>query len=479
MRRTPIRFATGCTLLAAALVTATPPARAASYLVPSAATPTLQAAVAAAALSPDANNVIQIVQSPIYTTSRVLITGDFGPTRHLIVRPLPGLPYGRAVIASQNGSQPIFELSAAGWVTLQDLDILRYSTNNTELVTMGNPSDVLIERCRIGSAWSSVGSPGHSNVAMSYPVRVTVRNCILFSALYGNFDYGLRASMGDDTNSLYLYNNTVADYRLYGIEVSDQFPQTELALHNNVVVNHPDAAPEPFAFHSSVAAGVTLATSHNTAFAALANAEVIAAGQRISGLGGPGWRRLPRTDAAGSFATMTWNMAAPLDPGAHQSFFRLAKAGLLHDELADYGVNLAEGSPDPIDHAVTDDWERGIRPSGSDAHTDRGADQVETGTTAVEPFLADGGLLRVSPVANPAREGRLRFAAGASGELRVEVLDVAGRRVHRELRRVASGESGTIGWGPGRAAEVLVFDVTLVPDSGPAVSRRGRLVVLR
>ena len=478
MRRPALRFATGFTLLAAALAAA-PPARAASFLVPSAATPTLQAAVAAAALSPDASNVIQLVQSPIYTSSRVLIGADFGPTRRLVVRPLPGLPYGRAVIASQNGSQPIFDLSLAGSVTLQDLDLLRYSTNNADLVTMSHPTDVLLERCRIGSAWSSVGSAGHANVAMSYPVRVTVRNCILFSALYGNFAYGLRASFGDNSNSVFLYNNTIADFSLYGIEVSDAFELTELALHNNVVVNHPDAASEPFAYHSAVDAGVTLATSHNTAFAALANVEVIIAGQRISGLGGVGWRRLPRSDAAGSFTTMAWSMAAPLDPGAHQSYFRLAAAGLLHDQLADYGVNLLEGSPDAIDHPVTDDWERGIRPSGSDAHTDRGADQVETGTTAVEPFLASDGVLRVAPAANPARGGRLRYVASAGGELRIEVFDVTGRRVHRESRRVAAGDSGIVQWGAARAAEVLVFDATLVPDAGPAVSRRGRLVVLR
>lgn len=394
-----------CLALALVALPAAAPARAAQYLVPSAATPSLQAAVAAAALSPDPDNVITLVQSPVFTTARVLIGGDFGPARHLVVRPSPGLPFGRAVIASQAGSQPIFELSAAGWVTLQDLDILRYSTNNNDLVTMNHPSNVLIQRCRIGSAWSSVGASGWSNVSMSYPVNVMVRNCILFSALFGNFSYGLRASFGDNSNSLYLYNNTVADYSLYGIEVSDQFLGTELALHNNVVVNHPDAVSEPFAFHSSVAATVTLATSHNTAFASLANAEVIAAGLRISGLGGPGWRRLPRADSPAGFVATAWDLVGPLDPGHHQSFFRLAPVGLLHDELADLGVNLTEGSPDPIDHAVTDDWERGIRPSGSDGHTDRGADQVETATTGVPALAGDAGMLRVAPAANPSPEG--------------------------------------------------------------------------
>lgn len=473
MRHPAFRLALGFAALLAA-----PPADAALYLVPSASTPTLQAAVAAAAASPDVANVIQVVQTPLFTTSRVLVGNAFGPGRRLVIRPSPALPYGRGAIASQNGSQPIFELSLAGNVTIQDLDILRYSTNNADLVTMSHPSDVLIERCRIGSAWSSVGSGGWSNVSMIYPVRVTVRNCMLFSAVYGNFAYGLRASFGDDSNSLFLYNNTVADYYTYGIEVGDSFPFTQLALHNNVVVNHPDAAVEPFAFHSSVDPAVTLATSHNTAFSSLANAEVIAAGQRISGLGGIGWRRLPRADAAASFVTMAWNVAGSFDPNQNRALFRLQAAGLLHDQANDLGVNLAEGSPDPIDHAVTDDWERGPRPSGADGHTDRGADQVEAGTTDADVFAGDAGALRVA-AANPAREGLLRFAAGTGGELRLEVLDVAGRRVHREARAVSRGEAGTLRWPGTGTAGVFVYSVTLVPDGGAAVARRGRIVILR
>jgi hypothetical protein len=479
MRRPSLRLALGAAALFAALLAAAPPAPAASFVVPSGATPTLQAAVAAAAASADASNLITIVQSPIFTTARVLIDSDFGPGHRLVIRPSAALPRGRAIVASQNGSQPIVELSVAGGVTLQDLDLLRYSTNNADLVVMTNPTQVLIERCRIGSVWSSVGSDGWSNVAMSYPVEVTVRNCMLFSALYGNFSYGLRASIGDDTNSLFLYHNTITDYDLYGIEISDAIPLSELALHNNVCVNHPDAVVEPFAFHSAVALGVTLATSHNTAYAALANAEVFAAGQRVSGLGGVGWRRLPRTDAAASFVQMPWDMTSPLDPNRNQRFLCLEPNGPLHDDVADFGVKLSEGSPDAIDHAVTDDWERNPRPSGNTSHTDRGADQVEIGTTGVEPLAGDDGALRLAPAANPAREGRLRYTAGASGELLVEVLDVAGRRVHREVRRVTGGDAGAIDWGAPPAAGVFVYRVTLVPDDGPAVTRSGRVVLLR
>lgn len=198
-------------------------ARAALYTVPSDPTPTVQAAVAAAAGNNDPENVIQLAQSPHFTSARVLIGVEFNSKHRLLIRPVPGLgPHGRAIVASQNGSQPIFDLAGCGSVTIQDLEILRYATNNADLVAMDHPTDVVLERCRIGSVWSSVGSALKSNISVGYPVNVTVRNCILFSAVYGNFDYGLHAIFGDGTNSLFLYNNTIADYATYG--TSDRNP---------------------------------------------------------------------------------------------------------------------------------------------------------------------------------------------------------------------------------------------------------------
>jgi hypothetical protein len=301
---------------------------------------------------------------------------------------------------------------------------------------------------------------------------------MVFSALFGNFRYGIRASFGDNSNSLFLYNNTVADYYEYGIEVGDPFPNTQLALHNNVVVNHPDAASEPYAYHSAVDDGVTLATSHNTCFSSLANAEVIAVGQRISGLGGLGWRRLPRADAAASFATIVWDIANSFAPEGNRNFYRLDSDGLLHDEDFDHGVTVTEGSPNLIDHAVVDDWERDARPSGTALHTDRGADQVELGVTAVHDPLDAAMALAIRPSANPAREGRLRFAAGVAGDLAVEVFDMVGRRVHHEARPVAAGVTGEVAWRPG-ASGVFAYRATLTTRSGQVVSGQGRFVVLR
>jgi hypothetical protein len=456
-----------------------PPAHGAAYQVPSVATPTIQAAVNTAAANADPDNLISINQSPIFTTAKIQIGNAFNAGHRLTIRPNLALPFGRATIASQNGSQTIFELLTAGSVTLQDLDIVRYSTNNADLVFLDNATDILIERCRIGSVWSSVGSAGWSNVVMSYPTRVVVRNCMLFSALFGNFAYGLRASFGDQTNSLHLYNNTVADYYTYGIEIADPMANSIVVLRNNVVMNHAAAAVEPIAYHAVVDVLVHVVTSHNNAFAALASAESVGDDLRISGLGGIGWRRLPRADAAASFVTTTWDLAGGFDPNRNRNFFRLAPAGLLHDDALDPGITVSNGAPDALDHAVTDDWERNARPSGGTSHTDRGADQVEIGTTAVPPVATGTVALWAAPHANPTRTPGLRYAVLAGGVLRLEVFDIAGRRVHRDARAVSAGETGAFDWAAAGASGVFAYRVTLASEQGAAAECRGRIVLVR
>lgn len=335
----------------------------------------LQAAVDAALLAGDEGHYIDLTASPVFTNARVTIgpANPAWPDWKLVIRPQPG--HRRATIASTNGSQTIFSIGPnAREVTFQDLDIIRHITNNAHLIEISNGTRITFDRCRIGSDWSSVGSQGWTMLTMTYPIDILVRNCIFFSYMPGNFSRGIRAQYGDDGNSVRLYNNVIADYRVYGIDIASSHAGSLVLLRNNVVINRPGIAPEPVAYRSNVAAGVLVVSSHNVAFAGAGHEESVAGAQPI--------RRLPTfllwapgaaiLDAA--FFDHTWNIAPPWAP--NPAFYRLRVEGPLHNQPAKWGATVSDGSPHPRDVAVDCDIEMNVRPSGIPAHTDRGADQA-------------------------------------------------------------------------------------------------------
>ncbi|HEX7878700.1 MAG TPA: hypothetical protein VF720_04790, partial [Candidatus Eisenbacteria bacterium] len=243
-----------------------PRARAAAFDVPGTHV-TLQLAVAAAAVSADVDNVITISASPVSTTTTVDIGAAFGPARHLLIRPAPALP--RASLVNTAPSVPILALASAANVTIQDLDILRNITNNEDVVSIDVCDDIVIERCRIGSNWTTPGTAGWACVRMTYPTRVLLRNNICFARSPGTFDYGIHAgSFNDPANELRLYNNLVSDYKVYGIRIEGVIGGALVLLRNNVAVNYTNLNPEPIAYRSEVLlGGPTVVTSHNTSFA--------------------------------------------------------------------------------------------------------------------------------------------------------------------------------------------------------------------
>ena len=140
---------------------------------------TLQAAVAAAAISIDVDNVITLSASPLVSAQTVSLGAAFGPARRLVIRPADGLT--RASIVCNAPGVVIIAMAGAGNVTLQSLDILRNVTNGQHLVTISSCSDVTIERCRIGSNSPTTGTAGWANVWMAYPTQVllTTTSCSL------------------------------------------------------------------------------------------------------------------------------------------------------------------------------------------------------------------------------------------------------------------------------------------------------------
>ena len=135
--RTIFRFVATCaTPVLAPLGLATFPVAAADFDVPGA-FPTIQAAVVAVeaeAEDADEEHYINITAPVVATTAEVVLDEDLGPTRRLTIRPGPGLD--RATVLSLNGTQPIFRFSDADNVTIQDLDIVRNTTNAADLIVM-------------------------------------------------------------------------------------------------------------------------------------------------------------------------------------------------------------------------------------------------------------------------------------------------------------------------------------------------------
>jgi len=338
---------------------------------------TLQDAVDAALAGGNEAHYIDLTASPVFTAARVTIgPPPMGvPKWKLIVRPQPGDK--RATIASSNGSQTIFSIGPnARDVTFNDLDIIRHSTNNADLIQISNGTRITFDRCRVGSDWLSVGSYGRTMLTMTYPIDILVRNCIFFSHMPGNFSRGIRAQYGDVSNSLRLYNNVIADYRRFGVDISSPHAESLVLLRNNVVINCPDLAAEPFAYRSDVVAGVRVVSSHNVAFASAGHEEQVAGAQPISALHTPTFLRwVPGAGVLdATFVDHTWNVAPPWNPNPH--FYRLRLEGPLHDQPAKWGVDVLNHAPHPDDVAVSRDIEGNVRPSGIPPHTDRGADQA-------------------------------------------------------------------------------------------------------
>ena len=477
------------TLLVAA--TAAQPAGALEFFVPSPPTPTLQMAIALASASPDKDNTIWITSSPLMTGAKVSIGTMFTPSRRLTIR--PGETLERATVASNNGDVPIVEMEGCSDVTLQDLDIVRSATNRQHMVFIHYkdgffPTNITIERCRIGSVWNSTGVADMAYLYVLQPVEVVVRNCIFFAAVPGTVDRGIWARQFDHPQcSLFLYNNVVADHAQAGIRVDPNgFAEAAgslVVLRNNVVSNHPIFASEPYAYVGFVAAPMEVASSHNTGFATAGFREFVGAGAlSISGFATGTFLTFARPAADGAFDDVSWNMIPAWDP--NPNFWRLVDGGPLHPLPADasiYGRTVTGGWPHPRDYAVTDDIEHDFRPGGlaSSLHTDRGADQIESGILlAVDgPSQFHGGL-RASPLRNPAREVAVRFVAEVGGKLRFELYDLAGRLLHREDREVAAEESGTLGRRCGSGGGVVFYQVRFQPTSGGSEVQSGRLVML-
>ena len=345
--------------------------------------PTLQAAVAAAAISPDVDNVITISASPVLTSSTISRGAAFRAGRRLVIRPAAILP--RASIVNDNPTVPIIEMVSAGYVTLQDLDILRNITNGDHIVVLNTSEEILIERCRIGSNWTTTGTPGWANVFILYPTGIVLRNNILFANTPGTFDHGINAgNFNDPLNSLRLYNNVVSDHKIYGIRIEAVAPGALVLLRNNVVANQADLAPEPSAYRTEVALGPTVVTSHNVAFASplLVQSGV---GQDVAGTGSQ-FLNFVKGDVVPSFVSVDWSMVFDANP----DYYRLVDLGPLHDDAGDYGMTVTNLAPD---FAVVDDIEKDFRPGGVTLHTDRGADQLEPGTGNAVPSAGGWAML--------------------------------------------------------------------------------------
>ncbi len=350
------------------------PAGAAEFDVPSVDYPTLQSAIDAAALAANGAHFINLRADRLDTGAEVLIGGDFSQDKPLTIRPAPGIGLRRAIIASHNGSQPIMRLQETGYVTLQDLDLIRHATNNEDLMELVVCTNVVVERCRLGSDWMTVGSRNRRNLVIENPVRVIVRNCIFFSYQANNFEQAVEAILRSAFNrSVFLYNNVAADYRSYGFEIGAE-GDAVVVMHNNVAVNRAGSVPEPGAYRSVVDPLVTLVTSHNTAFAFPGNDDKLAFVGASSIFGADAPLRFDPDEVGDAFLEFLWRADPAWDP--NPDFFRLLGNGLLHSDASDAGVHVGDGEPNGLDIGVIDDIERDPRPTDDQDRTDRGADQI-------------------------------------------------------------------------------------------------------
>lgn len=490
MTSTLVRLGPPALAAALLLLRGAAPACAADFFVPSFATPTLQDAVDDAALNVDPENTIWIGAPVLF--ENVSIGGDFDSGHRLLICPDGAVGLTRATVSAASMVIPAFTLTGApgtdeGYVTIQDLDIVRTGSGSTgHIVDISGMSHVTIERCRIGLNWTTGALGAFSNVQISYPIHVVVRNCVFFSKVPGHFAHALRViSMLDPASSVLFYNNLAADYRTSGIRVSDGAAPLSavVLLRNNIAVNSPAVAPEPYGYRSEVDVA-TVVSSHNVVFSSIGQEESLAGGAQSIGSAGSFALRFPVGVAPLCFVTTSWTVAPPWN--ANPTFFRLNPVGPLHEDAGDYGQTVTvDGAPNVNDVANLLDIDRQGRPGGVPiAHTDRGPDQVDPApATAVAESRADAGaVLFAAPARNPSRELSLTFACGEAGTLTLEWFDLAGRRLARESRVVSAGERGS--WNSGTAlsgtARGLVFyRAVLRTEGGVAFESSGKAVAIR
>lgn len=346
------------------------PARAARFDVPSDNYPTIQSAVDAAAAAGNGAHFINLRVSRFQITEALNLSG-FNADRTLTVRPDPRIAaLRRATIASVVGHVSIVNVGG-GFVTLQDLDLIRHVTNEEHLIVISSGRDIVIERCRIGSDWPTPGTPGKAALRVTRPERVVVRNCIVFARAPGTLDDGIVVSVETGNGrSIYLYNNTVADYRRRGIAI-EATEDTLLVLRNNVVANHVSLEPEPVACSSDVPATAKVVSSHNAVFAGAGQVETKAGALPVFDT--EALLQVARGQVMDAFLKTRW-FADPLNH-PNRNFFRLRNRGPLHETDRDAGQPVGPAAPLAEDIAVNDDWQHDLRPSDDPLRTDRGADQ--------------------------------------------------------------------------------------------------------
>lgn len=423
------------------LVLAASVARAREFAVPTPECPTLQAAVDAAA-APEAGEEPQFINvgvSRLDTFSGIAVGAGFGVDKPLVIRPDPTKPELRRVtVAAHFGHEPILAMTNASQVTVQDLDLIRHATNNDDLMRLVTCTNVIVQRCRIGSDWLSVGSRNRRNLLIDGPVAVVVRNCIFFSHLANNFEKAVEASLGSAQNrSLLLYHNLASDYRTYGFDIGAH-GDAVVVFRNNVAVNRETTAPEPVACHSGVDPLVILRTSHNTAFASVANVEEAPLGT-VSIFGADAPLRIDREVAGNAFREFVWLINPAWDP--NPDFFRLVRGGLLNHDATDTGVRVADQHPDARDLAVVDDIEKDARPVTDERRTDRGPDQAVLRAEDLELTLpripvfegsSSGGVFVVRPRPGP-------VFVGPQDDLPGEMMSGGGFAVRGRFVSIATG----------------------------------------
>jgi hypothetical protein len=214
-------------------------------------------------------------------------------------------------------------------------------------------------------------------------------------------------------------------------------------------------------------------TSHNTAFATLGSVQVAPAGnQDIAGIPAM-FLRWNRVDVGGAFLAWSWNLAPPWD--FNPNFYRLLPGGRLHFDAGQYGFTVPNVAPDV---AVVDDIDKQPRPSGLGPHTDRGVDQIEKDATSdVVDRPGEPAMLLASVSRNPAERFVLDYRSAAPGTLTLEVFDVAGRRLDRQVREVAAGN--------GRFESVLhmqgvvIYRLRLEHEAGGVSVAAGKMTLVR
>ncbi|HET7225530.1 MAG TPA: hypothetical protein VFK69_07410, partial [Candidatus Eisenbacteria bacterium] len=381
----------------------------------------LQDAIDKLAASNDADNFLYISQSSFdWNTTITLAAFQFTNGHRLLIAPEPGVGIARAQIVNADPHNAILAANQVGGVVIRDVDLLRSVTNLSELMDLSMVDDFTIERCHIGYTSASIGDPGKNMVEILYPTHLVIRNCMLFSVMPGAFADVIHASpFGDPQNSLYLYNDDISDYHEAGIRLDGSGPESSLVVMRNCVAfNSPALGTEPVAYSSGGGThNFRVRSSHNTAFASVGHIEAIdAGGIDVAGASLPDFLQLPPTapEEDGDVITRSWDFT----PGAvnHDFYHLIATAGL-HTPATRRGVTVLDGSPTPLDEAVRDDIDDQLRPSlGSDPHTDRGADQLdsETASAAAVP-AAPARALWAAPARNPAPGLALAWRSDAEG----------------------------------------------------------------